>query len=199
MRRSSSLSCSGRPLWLWLTSASRMTWVPARTWPSRLRALRQNGRASKTTPTTSTRANGKAVGRKGWVSATSGAPAANRMASSSVARRARRGASARSTPLPVAGKAPSASRRPRRRAVRRAPQKNGRAKAMAARVTSTPAKVGDKRPESTLPSRPRPSDEAMTKPAMMATSRTRKPARRRIRLHSERRWRASPSFLVQEP
>ena len=183
-RRSSNLLDAVWPLWLWATRASRIACVPARTWPCRLVALRQKGRASRPTPTTSARPKGKEVGKKGWVSATKGAPAAKRMASSRVARRARRGASAKSTPLSLLGKAPSDKARPSFLAERKALQKNGRASAMVARVTSTDATLGRIRSASAAATCTRTSDDAMTSPAMMTTSKTRNLARRRTRVHS---------------
>ena len=101
---------------LWAASASTITWAPARTWPCRLVALRQNGDRQQQPAPSSRTASRRDRGRNGWVSATSGTPTTSRIASCSVPAARAAGPPPGRARLAGAGSASAASASAQRRA-----------------------------------------------------------------------------------
>ena len=147
-------------------SASRKTWAPARTCPSRLLALRQSATASSASDSSRIAIPSKR-GRNGCVTATSGTPATSRIAICSVTISARRGATARSS-VPARGRRGERLDGQRRRQRARHPhgaQHEGEQQGQRRRDQRDPAPRRARRPRRASPSRASPraeSDPAIT-------------------------------------
>ena len=124
-------------------SIDTMTSAPARAWPWRSRAARQNASASIPAATSNTITIG-VPRRNGCVTAVSGAMIASRIAICNVVTSAVRGARAKSTrPMAATGSARTASTSPSRHDMRTRPKTSGIAAAIAPMITTRRASVSD--------------------------------------------------------